>query len=99
MDVSPKELITAYYDAALDDPTILSALITARSAALTGMLSKGGGNTLSSSAKNGINYTVLVSLPEPTRLVVLNSAINWIKRGIRPTSKTTGNLRNTPYDC
>ena len=99
MDVSAKQLIQAYYDASLDDPTILGALITARTAALTGMLSKGGGNTLNNSQKNGISYSVLVSLPETTRLVVLNQAISWIRRGIRPTSKTTGNLRNAPYDC
>ena len=97
MDVSAKQLIQAYYDAAQDDPTILRSLIDARTAALTGMLSKGGGNTLTNSQKNGISYSVLVSLPEPTRLVVLNSAINWIKRGIRPTSRTIGNMQ--PYDC
>jgi hypothetical protein len=94
MDVSAKLLIQAYYDAAQDDPSILQSLIAARSAALTGMLSKGGGNTLTQSQKNGISYSVLVSLPETTRLVVLNNAISWIKRGIRPTSRTTGNLTN-----
>jgi hypothetical protein len=94
MDVSAKLLIQAYYDAAQDDPSLLQSLVAARTAALTGMLSKGGGNTLTQSQKNGISYSVLVSLPETTRLVVLNSAINWIKRGIRPTSRTTGNLTN-----
>jgi hypothetical protein len=94
MDVSAKLLIQAYYDAAQDDPSLLQSLVVARTAALTGMLSKGGGNTLTQSQKNGISYSVLVSLPETTRLVVLNSAINWIKRGIRPTSRTTGNLTN-----
>jgi len=98
MDVSPKQLIQAYYDASIDDPTILRSLIDARTAALTGMLSKGGGNTLTNSQKNGISYSVLVSLPETTRLVVLNSAINWIKRGIRPTSRTIGNMQPY-YDC
>jgi hypothetical protein len=92
MDVSPKQLIQAYYDAAQDDPNILRSLIDARAAALTGMLSKGGGNTLTNSQKNGISYTVLVSLPETTRLVVLNTAIAWIKRGIRPNSRTVGDL-------
>lgn len=92
MDVSPKQLIQAWYDAAQDDPTILSSLVAARSAALTGMLSKGGGNTLTNSQKNGISYTVLVSLPETTRLVVLNQAIAWIKRGIRPNSRTVGDM-------
>jgi hypothetical protein len=99
MEVSIKLLVQAWYDAAQDDPTILSSLIQARSAALTGMLTKGKMNDLQNSQKNGISYSVLVSLPETTRLVVLNQAISWIKRGIRPTSKTTGNLRNTPYDC
>jgi hypothetical protein len=94
MDVSAKLLIQAYYDAAQDDPSLLQSLVAARTAALTGMLSKGGGNTLTQSQKNGISYSVLVSLPETTRLVVLNQAINWIKRGIRPTSRTTGNLTN-----
>jgi hypothetical protein len=94
MDVSAKLLIQAYYDAAQDDPSLLQSLVAARTAALTGILSKGGGNTLTQSQKNGISYSVLVSLPETTRLVVLNSAINWIKRGIRPTSRTTGNLTN-----
>jgi hypothetical protein len=96
MDVSPKELIKAYYDAAQDDPTILQALIQARTAALTGMMSKGGGNTLTNSQKNGISYSVLVSLPETTRLTVLNSAINWIKRGVRPSTRTIGNMQ--PYN-
>ncbi len=92
MDVSAKQLIQAYYDASLDDPSILRSLIDARTAALTGMLSKGGGNTLTNSQKNGISYTVLVSLPETTRLVVLNQAIAWIKRGIRPSSRTIGDM-------
>jgi hypothetical protein len=56
------------------------------------MLSKGGGNTLTNSQKNGISYTVLVSLPETTRIVVLNQAIAWIKRGIRPSSRTVGDM-------
>jgi hypothetical protein len=56
------------------------------------LLSKGGGNTLTQSQKNGISYSVLVSLPETTRLVVLNTAIAWIKRGTRPTSRTTGDM-------
>jgi hypothetical protein len=97
MDVSPKTLIQAYYDAAQDDPTILGALVDARTEALSGMLSKGGGNTLTNSQKNGISYSVLVSLPETTRITVLNTAINWIKRGVRPTSRTTGNMQH--YDC
>jgi len=92
MDVSPKELIKAYYDAAQDDPTILQALIQARTAALTGMMSKGGGNTLTNSQKNGISYSVLVSLPETTRLTVLNRAIYHIKNSIRPSSRTYGNM-------
>ena len=92
MDVSAKQLIQAYYDAAQDDPSILRSLIDARTVALTGMLSKGGGNTLTNSQKNGISYTVLVSLPETTRLVVLNQAIAWIKRGIRPSSRTIGDM-------
>jgi hypothetical protein len=94
MDSSAKQLIQAYYDAAQDDPNILPALIQARTASLMGMLSKNGGNTLTNSQKNGISYTVLVSLPETTRLVVLNSAIRWIKAGVRPSSRTTGNLIN-----
>jgi hypothetical protein len=96
MDVSPKTLIQAYYDAAQDDPTILGALVDARTAAITGMLSKGGGNTLTNSQKNGISYSVLVSLPETTRLVVLNSAISWIRRGVRPGTRTIGNMQ--PYN-
>jgi len=97
MEVSPKTLIQAYYDAAQDDPTILRALIDARTEALTGVMAKGGGNTLTNSQKNGISYSVLVSLPETTRITVLNTAINWIKRGVRPTSRTTGNMQH--YDC
>ena len=92
MGVSIKDLVQAWYDAAQDDPTILSSLITARAACLVGGLTKGGMNDLQNSQKNGISYSVLVSLPEPTRLVVLNSAINWIKRGVRPSSKTIGNM-------
>jgi len=92
VDVSAKHLIQAWYDAAQDDPTILRSLIEARTAALTGMLTKGGSNTLTNSQKNGISYTVLVSLPETTRLVVLNTAIGWIKRGIRPQSRTVGDM-------
>lgn len=97
MDVSPKTLIQAYYDAAQDDPTILRALVDARTAALTGMLSKGGGNTLTNSQKNGISYSVLVSMPETTRITILNTAINWIRLGLRPSSKTIGTMQN--YDC
>lgn len=97
MDVSIKNLVQAWYDASVDDPTVLRSLIDARTAALTGMLTKGKMNDLQNSQKNGISYSVLVSLPETTRLVVLNSAINWIKRGIRPTSKAIGNMQ--PYDC
>jgi hypothetical protein len=88
MDAAPAQLIKAYYDAAQDDPSILQSLISARTAALTGMLSKGGGNTLTSSQKNGISYTVLVSLPETVRLSVINTAISYIKRGIRPSGKS-----------
>lgn len=99
MDVSAKQLIQAYYDAAQDDPSILRSLIDARTAALSGMLTKGKMNDLQNSQKNGISYTVLVSLPETTRLVVLNQAIAWIKRGIRPQSRTVGDLLNrTVYD-
>ena len=97
MDVSPKTLIQAYYDAAQDDPTILGALVDARTAALTGMLSKGGGNTLTNSQKNGISYSVLVSMPETTRITILNMAISWIRLGIRPASKTIGTMQN--HDC
>jgi hypothetical protein len=86
------DLIKAWYDASLDDPTLLQSLIDARTAALNGTLSKGGGNTLTSSQKNGISYSVLVSLPETDRIVVLNRAINAIKRGIRPNSRTVGNM-------
>jgi hypothetical protein len=86
------DLIKAWYDASLDDPTLLQSLIEARTAALNGTLSKGGGNTLTSSQKNGISYTVLVSLPETDRIVVLNRAINAIKRNIRPNSRTVGNM-------
>ena len=95
MDVSAKHLIQAYYDASLDDPTILRSLIDARTAALTGMLTKGGGNTLTNSQKNGISYTVLVSLPETTRLTVISLAISYIKRGIRPSSRTVGGFGST----
>jgi hypothetical protein len=98
VDVSPKQLIQAYYDAAQDDPSLLRSLIAARTAALTGMLSKGGGNTLTNSQKNGVSYSVLVSLPETTRLVVLNTAISYIKRGIRPSGRSIGNMQqNTPF--
>ena len=93
MDTSAASLIKAYYDAAQDDPSILQSLIAARTAALTGMLSKGGGNTLTNSQKNGISYSVLVSLPETTRLTVINSAIGFIKRGIRPASKAVGGFK------
>lgn len=95
MDVTPSQLIKAYFDASQDDPSILQSLIAARTSALTGMLSKGGGNTLTQSQKNGISYSVLVSLPETTRLVVINQAIAWIKAGIRPTSKTRAGFSNT----
>lgn len=88
MDTAAAQLIKAYYDAAQDDPGILPALISARSAALSGMLGKGGGNTLTSSQKNGISYTVLVSLPETMRLTVINSAIGYIRRGVRPSART-----------
>ena len=84
------DLIKAWYDASLDDPTILQSLIEARTAALNGTLSKGGGNTLSSSQKNGISYTVLVSLPETDRIVVLNRAINAIKANNRPSTNGKG---------
>ena len=97
MDVSPKTLIQAYYDAAQDDPTILGALVDARTAALNGMLSKGGGNTLTNSQKNGISYSVLVSMPETTRITILSTAINWIRLGVRPASKTIGTMQN--YYC
>jgi hypothetical protein len=92
MDVSAKLLIQAWYDASLDDPSVLRSLIDARTAALSGMLTKGKMNDLQNSQKNGISYTVLVSLPETTRLVVLNQAIAWIKRGIRPGSRTIGDM-------
>lgn len=49
-------LIKAWYDASLDDPTILQSLITARTAALNGTLSKGGGNSLQNSQKNGVSF-------------------------------------------
>jgi hypothetical protein len=92
MDASVKLMVQAWYDAAQDDPTVLRSLIEARTAALTGMLTKGKMNDLQNSQKNGISYTVLVSLPETTRLVVLNTAIGWIKRGIRPQSRTVGDM-------
>lgn len=88
--MAPADLIKAYWDAAQDDPTILPALIEARKAALTGMLSKGGGNTLTNSQKNGISFTVLVSLPETLRIAVLNKAISFIKQNIRPSTKAQG---------
>jgi hypothetical protein len=84
------DLIKAWYDASLDDPTILQSLIEARTAALNGTLSKGGGNTLTSSQKNGISYTVLVNLPETDRIVVLNRAINAIKASNRPSTVGKG---------
>jgi hypothetical protein len=93
MDTSAASLIKAYYDAAQDDPSILQSLIAARTAALTGMLSKGGGNTLTNSQKNGISYCVLVSLPETTRITVINTAIAFIKRGIRPSPKAIGGFQ------
>jgi hypothetical protein len=86
------DLIKAWYDASLDDPTILQSLIEARTAALNGTLSKGGGNTLQNSQKNGVSFSVLVSLPETDRIVVLNRAINAIRKGIRPNSRTVGNM-------
>ena len=95
METTAAQLIKAYFDASQDDPSILQSLIAARTAAITGMLSKGGGNTLTQSQKNGISYSVLVSLPETTRLVVINQAIAWIKRGIRPTSRTRAGFQNT----
>jgi hypothetical protein len=93
MDTSAASLIKAYFDAAQDDPSILQSLIAARTAALTGMLSKGGGNTLTNSQKNGISYSVLVSLPETTRITVINTAIAFIKRGIRPSPKAIGGFQ------
>jgi hypothetical protein len=93
MDTSAASLIKALYDAAQDDPSILQSLIAARTAALTGMLSKGGGNTLTNSQKNGISYSVLVSLPETTRITVINTAIAFIKRGIRPSPKAIGGFQ------
>jgi len=92
MDASIKLLVQAWFDAAQDDPSILPSLIEARSASLTGMLTKGKMNDLQNSQKNGISYSVLVSLPETTRLVVLNQAISWIRKGVRPSSRTIGNL-------
>jgi hypothetical protein len=93
METSAASLIKAYFDAAQDDPSILQSLIAARTAALTGMLSKGGGNTLTNSQKNGISYSVLVSLPETTRITVINTAIAFIKRGIRPSPKAIGGFQ------
>lgn len=93
MDTSAASLIKAYFDAAQDDPSILQSLIAARTAALTGMLTKGGGNTLTNSQKNGISYSVLVSLPETTRITVINTAIAFIKRGIRPSPKAIGGFQ------
>lgn len=83
-------LIKAWYDASLDDPTILQSLITARTAALNGTLSKGGGNSLQNSQKNGVSFSVIVSLPETERIVVLNRAINAIKANNRPSTVGKG---------
>jgi hypothetical protein len=57
------------------------------------MLTKGGGNTLTNSQKNGISYSVLVSLPETTRITVINTTIAFIKRGIRPSPKAIGGFQ------
>lgn len=92
MGASISDLIKALYDASLDDPTILGSLIAARASSLTGVLTKGGMNDLQNSQKNGVSFSVLVSLPETDRIVVLNRAINAIKRGLRPNSRTVGNM-------
>ena len=84
------ELIKALYDASLDDPTILGSLIAARASSLTGVLTKGGMNDLQNSQKNGVSFSVLVSLPETDRIVVLNRAINAIKASNRPSTVGKG---------
>lgn len=91
--MAPADLVKAYFDLAQEDPTILPALMEARRAALMGVLTKGGGNTLTTSQKNGISFTVLVSLPETMRIAVLTRAISFIRQGIRPTTKTAAGFQ------
>jgi hypothetical protein len=92
MEVSIRDLVRAWYSLAQDDPTVLRSLIDAKKLAMNGMLTKGKMNDLQNSQKNGISYTVLVSLPETSRIVVLDLAIKHIKRGVYPASRTIGDM-------
>ena len=82
------ELVKSYYSAAQRNPALVNDLISAHDAALIGTLTKGGGNTLTQTQKNGISYTVLVNLSEMQRIQALRLAISHIQRGIAPTTRT-----------
>jgi len=90
VSTSPKLLIRALVSSAATNPDLINELITARDAAVLALLTPGGGNSLSSSNKNGVSYTVLVNLSEDMRITVLDQAIYYIQSGSNVSSTSIG---------
>lgn len=64
-----------------------AGVIAAFDAAVTGMLTKGGMSTLSSSAKNAISITMTLGMPEADRQAALEIAKDALENGTFPSTR------------
>lgn len=77
------------YRWATGDSTRIADVRGWRDSAINGAFgAKGGANSIQSASKNGVAYTMLVSMSESERLIVLDLAISYLENGVNPSTRT-----------
>jgi hypothetical protein len=84
---SPHAVARRLFKWAFGNQERTAAIDTAFDAAMTGALSKGGLNNLSSSSKNAISITMQQGMSEPDRQMALELARDWLAAGIMPSNR------------
>ena len=74
-----------FYDTAICDAEFRAALLSARTALLTGMLSGGTYGSIVNASKNGASYTIRIDVSTEDRRNALKLAANGLTSGIRPS--------------
>ena len=84
MASNPREVARNLFHYAKGNAARVAALQSAFDSAMTGALTKGGMDNLTSAMKNGVQMNKLVGLNEQDRQTALRMAIDWLAAGCMP---------------
>jgi hypothetical protein len=89
MAANPFQAAQDIYDYAVGDSTRIAAVKAAFDSAIsTGLLTKGGTDSISSATKNGVTYQKMIGLSEPQRITAMRIAIAGLDANTRPSTRT-----------